>query len=106
MTIRRFPWDWRTPAGYLVAVIIQYILTSYVFLFGALALAIGLGCILFGRSIVKDACASLNLFNDIANSDGDRMQMNEQLADFLETHSSLIELRGMCLAFYQFFIEI
>lgn len=93
---QRFPWNWRTPVGYFIAVIIQYVLTSYVFIFGALALVIGLGCILMGNSLVKDICASMSAFNDIANDDGNRQRMNEQLVDFIETHSALIELSTMC----------
>lgn len=95
MKNRRFPWDWRTPVGYFIAVFIQYILTSYVFALGTFALVIGLGCILNGRTVVKDICASLNAFNDIANSDANRIQMIEQLSDFLDTHSNLIELSTM-----------
>lgn len=79
----------------MIAVVTQYILTLYVMTFGALALVIGLGCILTGRTIVKDICASMTKFNDIANDDGNRAQMTEQLADFLETHSALIELSAM-----------
>lgn len=96
LKIQRFPWNWQTPVGYFIAVIIQYILTSYVFTFGALALVIGLGCILMGKSLVKDICTSMNSFNDIANDDGHRQRMNEQLADFIDTHSSLIELSALC----------
>lgn len=57
-----------------------------------MALAIGLGCFMFANAIVKDICTTIISVDDIANSDGNRIQMMQQLSDFVETHSRLLEL--------------
>lgn len=57
-----------------------------------MALAIGLGCFMFANAIVKDVCTTIISINDIANSDGNRIQMMQQLSDFVGTHSRLLEL--------------
>lgn len=54
---------------------------------------------------MEDICASMKSFNDIANDDGNRIQMNEQLADFIETHSSLLELSARWSGLHLIFTE-
>lgn len=95
--IRRFPWDWRTPTGYFVAAILQYIQTIYVFTFSSMSLAMALGTVSIAITLVKDICHTINSVNDIANSDGNRIQMIEQLSDSIETHSRLLELSDVYL---------
>lgn len=95
--IRRFPWDWRTPTGYFAAAILQYIQTIYTFTFSSMSLAMGLGTVSIAITLVKDICHTINSVNDIANVDGNRIQMIEQLSDSIETHSRLLELSDMYL---------
>lgn len=90
--IQRFPFDWRTPAGYIFAVATQYTLTLYLFMYAATALSTALGGCFVGKPTVKDIRISINLVNGIANFDGNRIQMIEQLSDFVEGHSCLLEL--------------
>lgn len=99
-----FPWDWRTPAGYLITVIVQYILTTYLFLFATMSLSIGIGCFVLLNTVVKDICACINSVNDIAKFDGNRLRMIEQLCDFIGAHSCMLELSIMNL-FYQLVIK-
>lgn len=93
--IRRFPWDWQTPTGYFLAVIIQYIQTVYLFLFASISFSIGIGGFLFGNTVMKDMCAIINSINDNAQFDGNRTQMMEQLSQLIETHSFALELSEM-----------
>lgn len=78
-----FPFDWKTPTGYFVAVVIQYILDLYLFMFAATALSTALGGYFVAMSTLKGIEASINTVNDIANFDGNRTQMIEQLSDFV-----------------------
>lgn len=71
---------------------VQYIQTIYTFVFSSMTLAIGLGCFLIAIALVKDMCDTINSVNDIAKFDGNLIQMKEQLSEFLETHSGLLEL--------------
>lgn len=93
--IQRLPFDWRTPTGYFLAIVIQYIQTCYTFLFATSALSLGIGMYFIGNAIIKDICASLNAIDDNAKFDGNRMQIIDQISDFIETHSCVLELSAM-----------
>lgn len=57
-----------------------------------MALTIGLGIFLIANALLNDICATINSVNDNAKFDGNRIQLMEQFSDFIETHSSLLEL--------------
>lgn len=62
-----------------------------------MSLSMGIGCFFLLNTVVKDICARINLVNDIAKLDGNRLQMIEQLSDYIGTHSVLLELSEMNL---------
>lgn len=48
-----------------------------------------------GNRIIKDMCAMLNAMDDNAKFDGNQMPIIEQLSNFIETHSRVLELSAI-----------
>lgn len=62
----RFPFDWRNPIGYLIALSSQFIADTYFFIFVACVVAFGLGIFLFLLAAAKDIKTDLRLLNKCA----------------------------------------
>lgn len=76
----------------MIAVAIQYIHVSYMFLFAATVLANGLGAYLIGKDIGSDIEMSLNSTNNNANDKKNLSRMTEHIKDFINQHSFLYQL--------------
>lgn len=89
----RYPFDWKNPLGYLVAVTLQYIIIFHVFLLIFSAFSLGVGCFLLVISIMNQSMKSdLKLFNANAASDQNHLLTVKLVADFVEIHSFLKKL--------------
>lgn len=64
----RFPFDWKNPVGYLVAVAVQLHMTLIIVRYIECFLIFGLAGVLFGFSIANDIKNNLKQFNKIAKS--------------------------------------
>lgn len=102
---QKLPFDWHTPAGYFLAIIVQYIQTCYTFLFAIAAFSLGIGMIFIGNAMISDMCACLNAINDNAKFDGNQMQITDQLSEFIETHSNELELSAMRFCWFYLFLR-
>lgn len=102
----RFLFDWRNPIGYLIAVTIQYIQASYLFLFAATMVSAGIGYYLLGMAIATEIKVGLNSMSESAKLDENQLQMIEQLRDIVEIHSFLYELSELYSPFFVSFDSI
>lgn len=89
----RFPFDWKNPLGYLVAVILQYVAISYclVFVFDVAFFGIGY-CLCFTSIITKIVKKDLKIINENAASDTNRWLTINLIIEFIQSHSSLKRL--------------
>lgn len=101
LEIYRFPFDWQTPTGYILAMSIQYIQTVYTFLFANSAFAMGLSSYLIANVVADDIKINLNLMNVDVKIAKNRLKTIQQIYDFIEVHSFLQELSEWC--FFLFF---
>lgn len=83
----RLPFDWKNPLGYLVAVILQYIMALYCLMLAFCCVFHGIGCCLFFYTIVsKSVKDNLKQINENAAAD------QSLVADFVEIYSHLKKL--------------
>lgn len=87
--MKRFPFDWNNPIGYLIAFVIQYIIIAYEFCLTSCALAVGIGSLWLAILATKDIRRILNLINDKAQTNV--IQSND-LIDFIEAHGAIKQL--------------
>lgn len=90
--IRRLPFDWRNPYGYLAAVLIQYVVGLYLFLFATCVLPTTLGAYMLARTFAKDLMICINSINDRVNINGNKVEIIKQYSKMLKIHSFLLEL--------------
>lgn len=84
--INRFPFDWKNPFGYLIAVITEYMIVMSSVLTAGSALTCGIGFYLFIIAMSKNIKANLRSMDRKA----DRKRRNhilKQLIEFLAFHS-------------------
>lgn len=88
----RFPFDWKNPLGYFVAVAIIYITNVNMFLMAAGILTSLFGGLINIYAAINDTKNNLNEINENAKLEENHLQATEQLSDFVRTHSLLIQL--------------
>lgn len=95
VNICRFPFDWMNPIGYIVPMILQYILISCELSLIACIISTGLGAFLYTICIVKDLISILNsINNDWKESKENKSNitskhlrmMSKQFRSFVEFH--------------------
>lgn len=90
--VTRYPFDWRTPFGYLAAVFIQYIIAVYGFAFFGAMLSFGLGTYLFTITLIDDAKGVLRNVDDSAKFKRNQTRMLKQFYEFIHFHSNMKQL--------------
>lgn len=85
----RFPFNAKTPAGYLGAVLIQCVTTVYHFILLASLIAFGVGAFLSNIQMAEDLENDLNSVNEIANITNDGAHTLEKFAKIVQRHSVL-----------------
>lgn len=93
---KRFPFDSNNPIGYLIAVILEYIIFGYTYIIAACTVALGIGLCLIANAVIKEIQDFLHSINRKAR----RNQSNELKAMFLElmnAHTAIKQL-SFCLA--------
>lgn len=89
-SIRRLPFDWRNPYGYLAAVLIQYVVGLYLFLFATCVLPTTLGAYMLARTFAKDLMICISSIND-------RVQINENKVEIIKQHSKMLKIHSFLL---------
>lgn len=80
----RFPFDWENPIGYGIAVMIEFIITTYICFIMGILISFGIEAILLGITLTKHIRNLLHEFNKGVKS--------EQLINYVEFHSALKQL--------------
>lgn len=102
----RYPFDWRTPSGYLAAVFIQYIIAVYGFAFFGAMLSFGLGTYLFTVTLIDDAKEVLQNVDDCAKFKRKQTRMLKQLYNFIRFHSDMKQLNHKHFNSFEIFIRV
>lgn len=87
---QRLPFDWRNPLGYVVAVAIQYTMTSYATIIGSAVIAIGIGSYLYVIASCK--CIKGNLMS--ISHEWSTQNIFDQFIEFIEFHKFVKQLRN------------
>lgn len=80
----RFPFGWKNPFGYLIALTLQYITLMYVFQFIALLVSLGVGVFLLTITMIKDLKRTVRALNKFNRNE---LLFMKQLYDFIQFHS-------------------
>lgn len=91
-TMDRFPFDWKNPVGYLIAVTFQYFKELYLLRIAACALVLAIGCYLISIAMSKSLKVSLFGINHTAGDKSERKRLMERLIEFLEFYSRAKQL--------------
>lgn len=90
---QRFPFDSKDPVGYLIAVILEYIMYGYDCFIIACTLALGVGAFWFAACACKEIQHILNLINAKAHA---KKHRNDELKvffeEFINTHLTVKQL--------------
>lgn len=90
--IRRFPWNWKNPFGFLIAIAIQNALFSYALMIGACLVAFGIGAYLYEIAVSNCIKGSLFAINRNTQAKADQSILLEQFIEFLKLHSNAKQL--------------
>lgn len=91
-SIERLPFDWKTPKGYVISFIFQFILTINL-LYSVLCLTIlAIGTCLILISLAKDIQCYLNLIKMNARDKRNRRKISKKFTHFIRFHSNSKQL--------------
>lgn len=89
-SIFRMPFDSKTPIGYTMAFILQYISLICVAKFAAAAISLEISCYLIGMTFIKDVQSDFRSMNKLAKSKKNRSQtILSKLRDTINFHAEL-----------------
>lgn len=98
MTIQRFPFDSKTPIGYMVSFVLEYLMLMYVSYAVACILSIGFGAYSFIIAMTEDIKINVNITNDDIKIKKNRSKIVEQISDFIEIHSNAKQLSELMMS--------
>lgn len=90
--VRRFPFDWKNPSGYLIAFFAEVVLISCAAIAGVLATNFGIGINLILISLATDVQADILSINQIIKNRPERSQVVKQFKDFVRFCSDAKQL--------------
>ena len=88
----RFPFDWKNPFGYFIAVIFEYIVTVNAFILGSAMIPFGLGAFLIALAALEEARDDLKKINDSAKLKENQLETLTRLGNFTQIHGRLMQL--------------
>lgn len=88
----RFPFDWKNPLGYSIAIAVQYITAAYGLLFLASLVIFGMVTFFFANALIKDINGLLQTINKNAKVKKNRDRILKQLLEFIQYHSDVKQL--------------
>lgn len=96
----RFPFNTKCPAGYLVALLLQYTAVTYVFSVIVCLVSVGIGFFSVVVLLARELRHTVKAMNNNAKSKDKRNQVIKQLPDFIQTYSTShqlsIKLSAIC----------
>lgn len=88
----RFPFDWRTPIGFVFAIILESFTILYANLLISCSLSSGVGVYMWGLTMTKDIKINLNSINEIVHSKNKRSKLSKRFNDTVHYHSVVKQL--------------
>lgn len=85
----RYPFDWKTPKGYLCAFALQYIIVIKGFAFGACCALFAIGSFMYLIMATKIAKSIVNSMNEAAKIKKNRPKVIHHLTDFMIFHGTM-----------------
>lgn len=98
----RFPFDWKNPIGYLIAVTLQYIMIMYMFFVISSMLSLGIGAFMFSVKAVDDVKMCMKSVNECAIVKGKQSKAFKRIAGYIQLHAYLKQLSESFFLFYLF----
>lgn len=99
---QRFPFDWKNPTGFLVAIFIQYILVVSVMISLKCLVIFEIGLCFMLFPMTKDIKCNLNAIN--ARPKKNRSKIDEKFPQVVQFHCKLIQL-SYANQFFQVLVE-
>ena len=96
---KRFPFDWKSPVRFLIAIGIHYVMLLYAIMIGACVLALAIGSYLYIIALNKCMKESLNVINQTTHDKINRIGIGKRLSEFIELHSNVKELSDIEIPF-------
>lgn len=89
----RFPFDSNNPTGYLIAVLIEYVIVTYEYIMITCTLSLAIGAFWFIISVTKEIQHILHSINDKAQANEDQSnEMQRLFAEYIDAHAALKQL--------------
>lgn len=96
---RRFPFDYKTPIGYSVAMFVEGMVGLCGLIVISSVVSLAIDCFIYVTSATKDMLRMLEVVNKYAEVKNDRPRIFKQLSEFIESHSELRQLSDCGLHF-------
>lgn len=94
----RFPFDSNNPTGYLIAVLIEYVIVTYEYIMITCTLGLAIGAFWFIISVTKEIQHILHSINDKAQANEDQSnEMQILFAEYIDAHAALKQLSLLSL---------
>lgn len=88
----RFPFNWKCPFGYLVAVILQWISFTYICLVMMIMIAVGIGAFVFMTAFTKDIQCILHAIDENSRFKRKRRLISLQFVEFIDLYWDVKQL--------------
>lgn len=86
-----FPFDWKTPVGYSIAVTVQFVVARLTMRFIGCFLSIGVASFAFSLSVCKDLKYILNSIDIDMKAEPLKCQIKQQFIEFIENSDEEID---------------
>lgn len=93
LLVKRFPFDWHNPIGYLIAVTVEYVIFGYECFIIACVLSFGIGAIWLIISVTKEIRHTLHSINDVGQEN--KIKSNELkrlFSEYFHTYAAIKQL--------------
>lgn len=91
-TTHRFPFNWRNPFGFCMAVYIQYITCKYILIFVSCTISLGIGPFLLMITLTEDIEINARAVNACAKNEKTQSQTLQKISVFIQSYSSAKQL--------------
>lgn len=88
----RQPFDWKSPMGYLVVFVEQYIMVQNLYMVASVAVALEIGCYLLMMASIEDIKNEVGSINGIAKSVKNHPELSQRLHESIRFHVHVKQL--------------
>lgn len=89
---QRFPFNWRNPFGYSIAVCVEYFVCTYILIFVSCIISLGIGPFLLVTTITEDIENNAHVINECGENENTASQTLEKLSAFIQSYLSAKQL--------------